>query len=202
MTYGLYLLWTPRCLSTFTVFNCHPGQPNPYVCCFSRHLGRRCGVAAGALEPGGPVPPASQLSYLGMAEILHHLGWMKTLWKMEIFSIPVLQDFWTINRKAGDWKWTMDRKTEDVFEYIVFPKLKIGTWNQNHCYMLVCQRVPSLELSKISRILFQNQTKNGRMVWMMHVKDSGSYHGAKFSLCTSRVCILLNNRLPANLSIA
>ena len=35
----------------------------------------------------------------------------------------------------------------------------------------------------------------------MHVKDSGSYHGAKFGLWTSRVCILLNNKLPTNLSI-
>jgi len=34
-----------------------------------RHLGRRCGVAAGALEPGGPVPPASQLSLPALAAI-------------------------------------------------------------------------------------------------------------------------------------
>lgn len=59
-----------------------------------RHYGRRCGLAAVSLEPGGPVPPAEQLATTIplLADIENHLrARQRTAWLGALFAIVGLQ---------------------------------------------------------------------------------------------------------------
>lgn len=59
-----------------------------------RNLGRRCGIAANSLEPGGPVPPASQLSTIlpSLASVEASLrARQRTAWLGALFAVVGLQ---------------------------------------------------------------------------------------------------------------
>lgn len=59
-----------------------------------RNLGRRCGIAANSLEPGGPVPPASQLSTIlpSVASVEASLrAQQRTAWLGALFAVVGLQ---------------------------------------------------------------------------------------------------------------
>lgn len=59
-----------------------------------RNLGRRCGIAANSLEPGGPVPPASQLGTIlpSLASVEASLrARQRTAWLGALFAVVGLQ---------------------------------------------------------------------------------------------------------------